>query len=309
MSRLPPLNALVHFEAVARLGTVAAAAKELSVSSSAVSHQIRALEQSVGVALFRRESRRLIATEDGEQLYASASEALDLLRQTRQRIERGGHRQSLSFKISQSLAFLWLMPRLGAFSQAHPEIDLTIDASPNRSDFALDATDFDIRYGNGDWEGLASELVFTDKALPVARSDHPVFSSRGDVAARLSGVELIRTGVTRLQWQDWLSHNDIKGVDVAGRLYFRTACLSIRAAEQGLGVALGETPLLLDAFRSGRLKPVFAELRPVQTPAYWFVCPSRHLHRRPVALFRTWLLEQARAHEAAIEPFLSGGPG
>ena len=304
MSRLPPLHALAHFEAVARLGTVAAAAKELAVSPSAVSHQIRTLETAMGVGLFRRVKRRLILTEAGERLFQSARDALDLLRDAQISLQGRSERQELVAKMSLSLALSWLMPRLQFFLTDHPEIDLTIDATDTRSDFTSEAIDFDVRYGGGEWGDLFAEPVLTDFMLPVAHPDHPVFRAKGNPRQRLAGVQLLQSAHSRLQWSDWLRHAGTEPLPSGRRLRFTAAVMSVQAAERGLGVALAGSNLLIDALKAGRLKPVFPEVAPIKTEAYWFVCPSRHLQRRPVAEVREWLLAEGQRHEAEMATLL-----
>lgn len=308
MTRLPPLHALAHFEAVSRLGTVAAAAKELAVSPSAVSHQIRTLETAMGVGLFRRVRRRLLLTEAGERLFLAATDALDLLRDAQSSIQRRSDRQELSAKMSLSLAMSWLMPRLQVFLSDHPEIDLAIDATENRSDFSTEAVDFDVRYGAGDWGDLFAEPVLTDFMIPVARPDHPVFQTKGDPRQRLAAVQLIHSAHSRLQWPDWLRHAGIDNLEVGRRLRFTAAVMSVQAAERGLGIALAGSNLLIDDLKAGTLKPVFPEVKPIKTEAYWFVCPTRHLRRRPVAQVRDWLLAEGRRHEDEMTELLSMNP-
>lgn len=304
MSRLPPLQAVAHFEAVARLGTVAAAARELSVSSSAVSHQIRSLEEAIGVSLFRRVNRRLILTGHGEILSESASQALDILRNARQRILAGSERQKLVGKAAVSFSVSWLMPRLESFVSAHPEIDLWMEASPTRTDFASELVDFDIRYGTGNWPGTLAEPLVANLAIPVARPDHPVFSIEGDVRQRLAGASLIQTHFSEMQWSDWLLKNDLHGVEARSSLNFTAGSMSVQAAEQGLGIALEGSALLLDSLTSGRLKPAFPEMKPIEGATYWLVYPRRHLQRRAMSLFRKWALEQGRRYDAEVAAFL-----
>lgn len=304
MNKLPPIQAVIHFEAVARLGTVAAAARELSVSSSAVSHQIRTLEEAMGVSLFRRVNRRLILTGHGEILSTSATQALDILRNAQQRILGGNERQKLVGRAAVSFAVSWLTPRLESFIEAHPEIDLWMEATPTRTDFATELVDFDIRYGTGNWPDLNADLLLTNVAIPVARPDHPVFSVDGDVRQRLAEAKLIQTHFSEMQWSDWLLHNDIHDVEVRNSLNFTAGSMSVQAAEEGLGVALEGSALLLDSLISGRLKPVFPEMKPIEGATYWLVYPRRHLQRRSMALFREWVLDQARRYEADFAAFL-----
>lgn len=304
VSRLPPLQAIAYFEAVARCGTISAAARELTVSASAVSQQIRLLERAMGVSLFSRVKKSLILTEAGEHLFVSASEALALLHGARDQIQRKKERQELVAKVSISFTVSWLMPRLGSFVRAHPDIDLMLHATANRTDFSKENVDFDIRYRSGDWPDLVAEPIIADHFMPVARPDHPVFSAKGDVRQRLADASLIQTVATRVGWQDWLQHNGIEGMKLDHSLRFSAAAFSVQAAEQGLGIALEGTSLLQAPFAAGSLRPVFPELRSIEYPAYWLVCPGHHMHRRPLAAFRGWLQDQTRSHEAEIASYL-----
>lgn len=305
MTRLPPLNAIAYFEAVARHGGVTTAARELLVSPSAVSQQIRSLEETLGVRLFRRANRRLIPTADGEHLYASASEALELIRQARRRIERKCERWRLTVRVAPSLGDSWLSSRLVRFILDNPEIDLHVDATPEITDFETENVDLDIRYGAGDWPGLFVEALTTDVFLPVARPDHPIFESNGDIRGRLQQARLIHSIKSRVQWADWLTHNGLEPDIAREGLRFDRSYMSLHIAEQGVGVALENTTYLLGSLSDRRLLPVFPEARRIALPAHWIVCPNRNLHRRPVATFRNWLLREAETHNHQVEAYFT----
>ena len=148
------LNALTNFEAVARLGGVSKAAEELKVTPSAVSQQLRSLEQQLGVRLFRRENRRLSLTIDGERLYQTATQAFESIREVRNAIMRQRESFQLSMRVSPSFGERWLAPRLEEFSRDYPTWELRVDATPDFSDFETEVIDLDLRYGDGGWAGL-----------------------------------------------------------------------------------------------------------------------------------------------------------
>ncbi|WP_281683612.1 LysR family transcriptional regulator, partial [Thalassobaculum salexigens] len=149
MPRTPNLNGFLYFETVARRGTITRAAEELSVSPSAVSQQIKLLEQQLGVRLFRREGRLLSLTLEGEQLFQTSATALRMLRDARRHLGKTRETYRLNLRVSPSFGVRWLGPRLSDFVARYPDWDLRADAAPDPTDFDREVMDLDIRYGTG----------------------------------------------------------------------------------------------------------------------------------------------------------------
>ncbi len=161
------LKALAYFEAVARLGTVTKAAQELSVSASAVSQQIRVLEEQFGVKLFRREKQRLILSLEGDILFQASVDAFRGLRNARDAIAQQKTALGISLRVSPSIGVRWLAPRIAGFSRQNANCKIRVDATPEFSAFQTEAFDCDLRYGLGHWSGLTVECLWISlKSLP-----------------------------------------------------------------------------------------------------------------------------------------------
>ncbi len=318
MAQNASLNGMVYFEAVARRATITAAAEELSVSPSAVSQQIRALEHRLGVHLFRRIRQRLVLTEEGERLYIATSEALGLINDARSQVSLKRRTSSLTVRVSTSFGIQWLGPRLHTFIDANPEWELHVDATSETTDFETENIDLDIRYGSGHWPGFHVEQILTDAVLPLARpgvvpgesagtQNNGTQNDRDDIARTLSSTRLIHTVKADIQWQGWLHRHGIEGVDTAAGLRFDRSIMALRAARDGAGIALDSATLALDDLESGALVPAFPQLGCIRFPAYWIICPARNLQRRAVRRFTDWLRAEASNDEARRNALLEAG--
>ena len=300
------LNGMIYFEAVARLSRVTTAAEELLVSSSAVSQQIKNLEELLGVKLFRRVKRRLVLTEEGERLYSSTNEALRILREARQEITQKGSRCKLNLRVSASFGVHWLGPRIAGFIEENPEWDLHIDATPELTDFEKEYVDLDIRYGSVKSPLLYSEAIIHDAVLPLCS---PAFrkerlNTTTDPSEILRESRLIHTIKANMKWGWWLKQHGIKEVDANAGLKFDRSTMSLRVAMDGVGVVLETATLAMDELREGTLVPLFPEFGVFRFPAYWLACPRRHLDRRYVNVFCEWLRQEAQEHEKSVKALL-----
>ncbi|AUH32240.1 LysR substrate-binding domain-containing protein [Paracoccus tegillarcae] len=289
------LNSMAYFEAVARLGQVAKAAAELGVSPSAVSQQVRAIEQQFGVKLFRREGRRLILTMDGERLYRAATQAFHALRDARATILRQREQRQLILRVSPSFGQIWLAPRLSQFLTQHDGWDTRIDATTDLSDFQTEAVDFDLRYGAGDWSGLYVEPILEDHVLPLCS---PAYRDwlRGlsaDPLEQISRARLIDNVKGQHPWDLWMTERDIARPSGSTRTGLDRSQMSLQLARDGMGLAMDSVTLAHDDLKAGRLVPLDARLGTVRFPAYWLVCPPRHTNRRVVRLFFDWIRDEA----------------
>lgn len=297
--RAPSLNAFVYFEAVARHSRVSTAADEIGVSTSAVSQRIKSLEASLGVRLFRRVKRRLILTVEGERLYQSTSEALSILRGARGRVSLQRDSYKLSLRVSPSYGDRWLGPRLTQFISENPNWELHVNATPELTDFEKENVDLDVRYGAGDWNHLYTELVLSDAVLPLCAPGyltHPC-RSRSQFNDALSKARLIHTVKSHMTWECWSRYHDCAEARSDGGLRFDRASMSLQAARDGAGIVLETAALAFDDLCAGTLIPMYPKIGVLKYPAYWLICPSRHLSRRPAAVFRDWLLEKSKEHE------------
>ena len=287
--RLPSLNALKAFEAAARHESFTRAAEELAVTQGAVSHQVKALEQELGLRLFLRERQRLRLTGAGRRLLEVARDAFDRLADGAARLRQGERSGVLTVTTSPNFAAKWLVPRLGGFIAAHPEIDLRISANPAHVDFARDDVDLAIRHGDGDWPGLAVTRLCHEELFPVCA---PELARRLRRPADLKRVALLHLE-NRRDWARWLDAAGVTGVALDRGPVFDQASLKLDAAAAGQGVALARTALADWELRAGRLVRPFALALPVPY-AYWIVCP-RPMARTPKArAFIAWLLAEAQ---------------
>jgi DNA-binding transcriptional LysR family regulator len=291
MSSLPPLPALMAFEAVARRRSFTHAATELHLTASAISHQVTRLEEQLGVRLFERNAHGVRLSAAGERYLERVGAALAAITAATEDL-RQGVSNSLYVHSTPSLAALWLMPRLRDFADQHPDISLNLSAAHSHSDFALGQADLDIRYGTPNWPGLVVEPIFEERITPLAS---PAFIAAHHLKrpADLAQVPLIQSNVNVVQWSDWFSQFTHQRAPERLALRFDRAQMSLEAAAQGLGVALESTSIAERYLSQGSLKPVFGLAKSVRVKAHFAVYPARHAKRAPVEAFLTWLHREA----------------
>lgn len=297
---LPPLPALLAFEAIARRKSFSLAASELNLTPSAVSHQVARLEDFLGVKLFERSSRGVKLSPAGEAYLQRVAGALGAIGAATDDV-RQGVRNSLYVHASPSFASLWLMPRIGQFAQAHPGVSLFLSASHLHSDFELGQVDIDIRYGLPTWPQLVVKPVFRELIMPLASA---VFIDRHQIRAPadLLQVPLIQSTVGVVQWADWFAlHSPLKRPERFA-LRFDRALMALDAAVQGLGVALESSVIGGVHIQAGRLQPVFDPAWAIPLQAHFVVYPERHGYRSEVAQFLDWLHTQADDPSRAADP-------
>jgi LysR family transcriptional regulator, glycine cleavage system transcriptional activator len=293
LRRLPSLNALRAFEAAARHESFTKAADELAVTQGAVSHQVKALEEELGLRLFARERQRLVITDAGRSYLEVVRDAFDRLAVGTNQLLQRQTTGVLTVTTSPNFAAKWLVHRLGRFAEAHPEIDLRLSASLQHVDFARDDIDLAVRHGDGNWPGLYATRLCSEKLFPVCS---PPFT-RGRAALR-SPADLKRHTLLhvndRREWAKWLEAADIKGVDADRGPIFNQASMAIDAAVNGQGIALARTALAAWDILAGRLVRPF-EFGLKADYSYWIVCPKPMADLPKIASFREWLLAEAAA--------------
>ncbi|MBT4489962.1 MAG: transcriptional regulator GcvA [Rhodospirillaceae bacterium] len=289
--RLPPLNALRAFEAAARQLSFTRAGQELHVTQAAISHQVKGLEEWLGLALFRRRGRAIVLTENGQSYHAAVREGLDILADATDRLTRRQDSGVLTVATLASFAAAWLVPRLGRFRAQHAEIDVRVAASDEIVDFARDDVDLAIRYGNGHWPGLEVVPLMTEDVFPVCSPDllrgpHPLRQPDD-----LRHHTLLHDDM-RETWRLWLLAADVRGVDPDRGPGYNLSALVIHAAADGQGVALARSALVRDFLDDGRLIRPFELALPAEY-AYYLVYPARAVTHPKVRAFRDWLLSEA----------------
>ncbi|MCX2862002.1 LysR substrate-binding domain-containing protein [Paucibacter sp. PLA-PC-4] len=291
MAGVPPLANLLAFEAVARRRSFALAAAELHLTASAISHQVARLEAHLGVRLFERSAHGVRLSTAGDHYLGRVGGALSALTAATEDLRQGVN-NSLYVHSAPSLASLWLMPRLRAFAQAHPDISLNLSAAHTHSDFALGQADIDIRYGVPQWPDLVVEPLFEERIVPLAS---PAFiqEHRLKRPEHLLDVPLIQSTVSIVQWQDWFAEFSDQRAPERFAVRFDRAQMSLDAATQGLGVALESATNAGRHITERKLKPIFGLDKSIKVKAHFAVYPARHAKRPPVEAFLTWLHQQA----------------
>ena len=287
--KLPPLNAVRAFEAVARHGSFRLAAEELFVTPGAVSQQVRALEDWLGTRLLDRRPSGVVATEAGAQFQAVASRSLRALAQAADRLQPGARVVRVSSLVS--IAARWLLPRLESFTRQHPRLQVQIDASNAVADFDRDAVDLAIRHADHAPRGLGSHELVVETLYPVAT---PAYARKHVRRGRIlpSARLLHETGTgSDDYWAMWLARHAVdERLDAAGGLYFSHEMLTLGAARAGQGIALANRFLIAEEVVRREL--VVALDAPLATgKRYYVVWPERPL-REPVRLFRDWLVDE-----------------
>ncbi len=291
MAAIPPVANLLAFEAVARRRSFALAATELHLTASAISHQVSRLESHLGVRLFERSAHGVRLSTAGDLYRSRVSGALEAISAATDDL-RQGVSNSLYVHSAPSLASLWLMPRLRAFAQAHPDISLNLSAAHTHSDFALGQADIDIRYGVPQWPDLVVEPLFEELIVPLAS---PAFirKHRLQRPEHLLDVPLIQSTISIVQWQDWFAAFSDQRAPDRFAVRFDRAQMSLDAATQGLGVALESTTNAGRHIAERKLRPVFGLEPAIRVKAHFAVYPARHARRPPVEAFLTWLHREA----------------
>ena len=289
---LPSLNGLRAFEAAARHMSFTRAAAELNVTQTAVSHQIRRLEEQLGTRLFVRRNRALSLTREARDYLPSIRSAFDDLRQATARLRRPEREGVLTVSTTASLATKWLVSRVAAFQDAHPGLAVRISTSAHLVDFQREEVDMAVRYGRGSWPGLRADWLMAERLFPVC-SPALLAAKPLREPADLAHHTLLHTSVSREDWQLWLTAAGLP-LSIAARrgLTFDQGFMAVQAAMEGLGVALGRIRLVEADLAAGRLVAPFDIALP-QDAGYYVVSPVATAGSAKVALFRRWLIASA----------------
>jgi LysR family glycine cleavage system transcriptional activator len=292
IARLPSLNALCAFEAAARHMSFTMAAAELNVTQTAISHQIRRLEAELGVTLFLRLKNGLALSEDGQAYLPGVRSAFHALRHSTQQLLESRGSSVLTISTLVSVASKWLLPRLPAFQQAFPDIDVRISATTDLVDFRRGGIDAAIRYGRGEWKGLRADFLMADKVFPVCS---PAVATTLHTPQDLASHTLVQvSGVTAKDWQAWLSAAGQPAQLADGaKLTFDLAMMAVQAAIDGQGVCIGRSTYVNDDLRAGRLVAPF-DLRLQDDLGFYLVTPHETADSTKISAFRQWLVAVAR---------------
>jgi LysR family glycine cleavage system transcriptional activator len=291
------------FEAAARLRSVTGAAQELSVTQSAVSHQIKGLEQWLGVALVTREGRQLALTPEGVAYLPNLSSAFDLMADATTRVGRSTRRRALSVNALPTLAAQWLIPRLASFCAQVPSVDVQLATTVGGLDFGPAAFDVSIRCLSAEelamlkarpaWRGVRFGAFLPDALTPVCSPALLGRSAALNKPGDLARHTLLHSRSTPLVWRDWLVAARVAKLRPAGELVFDHAHLAVQAAVQGMGVALGNPDMVADSVASGLLVMPFSAWTTHEKEFYW-ILPERSAQDVDVQAFCNWLHASGR---------------
>ena len=288
------LHALHAFESAARLLSYSRAAEELHVTHSAISQQIRGLEESLGVALFERQGRQMLLTREGALLYRRIQPALRQIGRAVNEIATLQRAPSITVATLQSFANRWLLPRIGRFQKLHPDVVIHLHGSTGLTDLERGEADVAIRYGRGGWKGCEAEKLMEEWLFPVCS---PAFNKgrQPKTPAALKRYRILRDDCQG-EWNAW-AH--AAGIDLDGCPHetgYSDSNLMLSAAVEGHGIAIGRSALVSADLAAGRLVRMFGLVVPAPY-SYHIVTAAGRARPPHLQAFEAWLREEAAAFE------------
>lgn len=290
--RLPPLAWLRAFEAAARHLSFTQAAVELRLTQTAVSKQVKLLEQQLGEELFQRKPRSLVLTKVGAAYLPKLRDSFAKLAAATDEVFGERRRHVLTIRAAIGFSVNWLAPRITGFVDQRPEIPIRLVSSVWGEDFDRERLDLDIQYGNGQWPGYRVDRLTTDKLFPVCApgmvaGNPPLFTPQDLAAHRLLHVIGYEDG-----WANWLRAAGAENVHPGQGIQFDTSLLAFECAARGGGITLARTSLAEEELASGRLiKPFSLEIP--TNEGFFLLTPEAGPVRSQAAVFRSWLVEEA----------------
>jgi len=297
-TRLPPLNALRAFEASARQLSFTRAAEELFVTQAAISHQIKSLEEHLGIKLFMRKNRSLLLTEEGQSYFLDIKDIFNSLHEATDKLLARGAKGAITVSLQPSFAIQWLVPRLNAFNILHPDIDVRIKAVDQPDNSLTEDVDIAIYYGRGNWSSVHSDKLHTEYLIPVCSplimtGKKPLFT-QNDLAHHT-----LLHDTSRRDWKRWFKEVGVKGVNVNHGPIFSHSSMVLQAAIHGQGIALAHSVLAKPDIDAGRLVCPFSDVL-ISKNAYYIVCREQQADIGKIAAFRDWMLETVEQEQEDI---------
>lgn len=301
MRHLPPLNALRAFEAAARHESFNRAAGELHVTPSAVSHQIKTLEEFLGVELFHRRPREVRLSDAGRELLPPVRDALEQIRAAAERVSGRQAGSTLTVSAAPSFVIGWLVPRLPDFQATHPGIEVRLDTAPHQVDFRSSDVDACVRYAavGADFGDVRTHWLFGEELVPVCSPAMVGESGILRTPQDLERVTLLHSFTRAGQWQSWLRAAGVEGIDAKKGPRFSTDSIAVEAAAVGLGVALASRTVVARQLAEGRVVIPF-DVSYCHEYGYYLVYPDSSEDDPRVAAFRDWLLASVGRTEEAV---------
>ena len=292
MRRLPPLTSLRAFEAAARHASFKRAADELSLTATAISHQVRQLEERLGLRLFERRPRRVVLTDAGRTLYPTLRESFDAIAAAIAALRADAQRPRITLTATRAFVSRWLLPRLPGLAQAAPEIDLYLHADDSIVDLGTGRADLAVRYGPGPWPGLAAQRLMRSTFAPVCSPALGLRSPAGLERHRLLEFEWNERDASTCDWARWWREAGLRGSPPSAHARFGDETHALQAAAAGQGVALANLALVAEELAQGTLIVPFGPM--LEGHAFHLVWRADDARDRVHAPVRDWLLAQAR---------------
>ncbi|MDE1515836.1 MULTISPECIES: transcriptional regulator GcvA [Vibrio] len=296
--RLPPLNSLKVFEAAARHLSFTRAGEELFVTQAAVSHQIKALEEFLGLKLFRRRNRSLLLTEEGQSYFLDIKDIFGSLAEATDKLLERSEKGALTISLPPSFAIQWLVPRLADFNQQEPDIDVRIKAVDMDEGSLADDVDVAIYYGRGSWPGLRADKLYQEFLIPLCSPALLLGNKPMETLSDLAHHTLLHD-TSRKDWKQFAKENSLNNVNVNHGPIFSHSTMVLQAAAHGQGVALGNNVLAQPEMDAGRLIAPFDQVL-MTNNAFYVVCHEKQADIGRVATFRDWMLNKARSEQVEI---------
>ncbi|MBX9478199.1 transcriptional regulator GcvA [Yersinia enterocolitica] len=296
--RLPPLNALRVFDAAARHLSFTKAADELFVTQAAVSHQIKSLEDFLGLKLFRRRNRSLLLTEEGQSYYLDIKEIFTSINEATRKLQARSAKGALTVSLPPSFAIQWLVPRLSGFNVAYPGIDVRIQAVDREEDKLADDVDVAIFYGRGNWTGLRTERLYAEFLLPVCAPSLLMGENGLKVPADLANHTLLHD-TSRRDWMAYTRQLGVPQINVQQGPIFSHSAMVVQAAVHGQGIALVNNVMAQSEIEAGRLVCPFSDVL-VSKNAFYLVCHDSQAELGKIAAFRQWILARAASEQEKL---------
>ncbi|QDP01716.1 transcriptional regulator GcvA [Thalassotalea sp. PS06] len=300
--RLPPLNALKAFEASARHLSFTKAADELFVTQAAVSHQIKSLENHLGIKLFMRKNRALLLTEEGQSYYLDIKDIFSSLQDATQRLLARNSKGAINVSIHTSLAIQWLVPRLSDFNRLYPDIDVRISADDRDDGTLTEDVDIAFYYGRGNWPGIIADKMMTEYLQPLCSPTLLNDLSKEGQLASIKDLcrQTLLHDTSRRDWKRFFKNISLTSQNLDSGPIFSHSALVLQAAIHGQGIALGNNLLAKPEIEAGRLIAPFSEIL-VNKDAFYIVCRSPLQEGGRIAQFREWVLASVAEEEQAID--------
>ncbi|MET0119320.1 MAG: transcriptional regulator GcvA [Sedimenticola sp.] len=294
--RLPPLNALRSFEASARLGSFNKASEELCVTPSAVSHQIKTLEDYLGIPLFRRENRRTVLTTAGEKYLDAVAHALDEIDIATRRLIASPNTSAVNISVVPAFLTRWLVPRIRDFQKQHPDVELRLSASTALIDFAHSDTDMAIYFGHGEWEHVDAHFLRSVTLVPFCSPKLMQEQAPLNTPEDLAGHTLLQVAGREDEWSRILGKAGVSLTPESKSITLSSTSLTISAAMEGVGIALADQSLVEREMEYGQLvKPFDLELETKR--AFYLVYQQNRQLTYAMQVFYDWLMGEIDKEE------------